>query len=311
MFSEEDGVLSAMRPASEKLQLLESRHRAAMRLFETMDRDDEDRCVALLAPEDLRAKFELDYQRFAEAMDMVLPDPKALEDPFPTDLKWLTRIRAAARRLYSDTRFDAAIYGAKVGELIAGHLRSDGVEKLLKPLDILSPAFRDSVEEIRSPEAKAARIEHAIRHEIHVHRDENPTAYKSLWQDLEELISRRRIDRVSAASQLTRLEELASRTISLRSDQGAVEMGGTTGALLPLIPVGEGFSGAQRHEVATSIARQLEEMAHVVDWQHKEDIKRQMRRAIKDSLRQSGADFAAIEASTAKIMSVARARLAR
>lgn len=311
MFSDEDGVLSALRPASEKVQLLESRHRAAMRLFETVERADEDRCVSLLAPEDVRARFELDYQRFAEAMDMVLPDPKALEDPFPRDLKWLTRVRAAARRLYSDPRFDAALYGAKVGELVAGHLRSDGVEQLLKPLDILDPAFRDSVEEIRSPEAKAARIEHAIRHEIHVHRDENPAAYKSLWQDLEELISRRRTDRVSAASQLARLEELASRTISLRSDQGAVEMGGTSGAVLPLIAVGQEVSDVQRHEMANSIARQLEEMAQVVDWQQKEDIKRQMRRAIKDSLRQCGADFAAIEASTAKIMSVARARLAR
>src|SRR3546814_5887701 len=103
----------------------------------------------------------------------------------------------------------------------------DGVEQLLQPLDILDPAFRDSVEEIGSPDAKAARIEHAIRHEIHVHRDENPTAYKSLWEDLEDLISRRRIDRVSAASQLARLEELAGRTVTLRSDQRSVELTGT------------------------------------------------------------------------------------
>lgn len=311
MFSEEDGVLSAMRPASEKAQLLESRHRAAVRLFDNIDRADEDACIALLALEDVRAKFELDFQRFAEAMDMVLPDPKALEEPYLTDLKWLTRIRAAARRLYSDERFDAKLYGAKVGELIAGHLRSDGVEQLLQPLDILDPAFRDSVEEIGSPDAKAARIEHAIRHEIHVHRDENPAAYKSLWEDLEDLISRRRIDRVSAASQLARLEELAGRTMKLRGDQKSVELTGTSGAIFPLIAFGDDLSEQQQREVASSIALELETMTQVVDWQHKEDVKRQMRRAIKESLRKSGADFASIEASTAKIMDVARARLAR
>ena len=311
MFSEEDGVLSAMRPASEKNQLLESRHRAAIRLFDNIDRGDEDACIALLALEDVRAKFELDFQRFAEAMDMVLPDPKALEEPYLTDLKWLTRIRAAARRLYSDERFDASLYGAKVGELIAGHLRSDGVEQLLHPLDILDPAFRKSVEEIGSPDAKAARIEHAIRHEIHVHREESPSAYKSLWEDLEDLISRRRIDRVSAASQLARLEELAGRTTTLRTDQKSVELTGTSGAILPLILFGEEVSDKQKNQIVSGIALDLENMAQVVDWQQKEDVKRQMRRMIKESLRQTGAGFASIEASTAKIMDVARARLAK
>lgn len=311
MFSEEDGVLNAMRPASEKGQLLESRHRAAIRLFDHIDRDDDDACISLLEAEDVRAKFELDFQRFAEAMDMVLPDPKALEEPYLTDLKWLTRIRAAARRRYSDERFNAKLYGAKVGELIASHLSADGVEQLLQPLDILDPAFRESVDEINSPEAKAARIEHAIRHEIHVHRDENPSAYKSLWEDLENLISRRRVDRVSAASQLARLEELASRTEQLRAEKNTQELSGTSGAILPLIQFGDGISREKQQAIASEVANDLESLTQVVDWQLKEDVKRQMRRAIKDSLRQSGADFASIEASTAKIMDVARARLAK
>jgi type I restriction enzyme R subunit len=78
LFSEEDGISNALRPLSEKIQLLESRHRAAMRLFEGINRGDEALCLALLDPDDVRAKFELDFLRFAEAMDMVLPDPKAL-----------------------------------------------------------------------------------------------------------------------------------------------------------------------------------------------------------------------------------------
>ena len=42
LFSEEDGVLNALRPISEKIQLLESRHRAAMRLFEGVNRANEE-----------------------------------------------------------------------------------------------------------------------------------------------------------------------------------------------------------------------------------------------------------------------------
>lgn len=311
MFSEDDGVLSAMRPASEKYQLLESRHRAAMRLFDNVDRKDEEACDLLLEPEDVRARFELDFQRFAEAFDMVLPDPKALEEPYLDDLKWLSRIRATARRTFSDERFDARPYGAKVGELIASHLQSEGVEQLLQPTDILDPAFLQSVSALHSDEAKAARIEHAIRHEIHVHRDENPTAYSSLWEELEELISRRRTDRVSAASQLARLEELATRSADLRSDSGGLRLSGTSGAILPLIEFRPDLDESKRREIATSIATDLEAMAQVIDWHMKEDVQRQMRRKIKEHLRAAQSDFPAMEASTAKIMDVARARLAK
>lgn len=311
MFSEDDGVLSAMRPASEKIQLLESRHRAAMRLFDNVDNSNEENCILLLEPDDVRAKFELDYLRFAEAMDMVLPDPKALEEPYASDLKWLSRIRAVARRAYSDERFDVKPYGAKVGDLIAAHLQSEGVEQLLQPLDILDPAFFQNIEEISSEKAKAARIEHAIRHEIHVHRDESPSAYKSLWEDLEDLISKRRTDRVGAASQLSRLEELANRTINLRGNSNRTGQEGTSGAILPLIEFTSELDEKERSEIATRIAKELEEMSQVVDWHVKEDVKRQMRRTIKEHLRKASGDFASLEASTAMIMDVARARLAK
>lgn len=311
MFSDDDGVLSALRPLAEKVQLLESRHRAAMRLFDSADRSDEQMCVELLRQEDVRAKFELDFQRFAEAMDMVLPDPKALEPPYADDLKWLARIRAVARRLYREERFDARGYGAKVGELITQHLRAEGVEQLLAPQDILDPAFRQHLATLASSEAKAAEIEHAIRHEIHVHRDENPAAYKSLWEELEELISARRNDRISAASQLSKLEDIAERAGKARSGASGSGLTGVAGAIFPLVTLPAGVNNQQREQTAAAIGEALEEYANVVDWFQKEDVKRQMRRAIKERLRVAGVDTALMESVTGRIMDVARARLSR
>ena len=60
-----------------------------------------------------------------------------------------------------------------------------------------------------------------------------------------------------------------------------------------------------------NIAKALEVYAAVVDWQHKEDVQRQMRRSIKEQLRELGMEANKIEATTAKIMDVARARYAR
>ena len=311
LFSEEDGVLGAMRPISEKIQLLESRHRAAMRLFEGIDRADQETCVELLKPDDVRAKFELDFQRFSEAMDMVLPDPKALEDPYQPDLKFLARLRAVAGRRYRDDRFDAAPYGAKVGAIITQHLSSQGVEQLLAPRDILDPAFRQYLDSLTSSEAKAAEIEHAIRHEIHVHRDENPAAYTSLWEQVEKIVNERREARVSAASALSRLQEVADRVVGVRAGSSASGDGlsGTAGAILPFLD--EALSPEIRTSAASDVAHTLEGYTVVVDWQQKEDVQRQMRRGIKERLRTIGMDAAKIEAVTAKVMDVARARLAR
>jgi type I restriction enzyme, R subunit len=311
LFSEEDGVTNALRPLSEKVQLLESRHRAAMRLFEGLDRKAETVCLAMLRPDDLRAKFELDFLRFAEAMDMVLPDPKALEEPYVSDLKWLARLRVIARRAHYQEPFDPKDYGAKVGRIIATHLASDGVERLLAPRDILSSAFKQGLEGMASTEAKAAEIEHAIRHEIHVHRDENPAAYTSLWMQLEKIVNDRREARVSAADVLSRLEGIVSKVAEARAGQSVVARGlaGTAGAILPFFD--DALADEDRADAATEVARALEDYAVVVDWQQKEDVQRQMRRAIKEHLRTLGMDAAKIEATTVKVMDVARARLAR
>lgn len=308
MFSDEDGIASALRPLSEKIQLLESRHRAAIRLFEGIGRQDDTACVEMLRPDDIRAKFELDFLRFAEAMDMVLPDPKALEEPYPSDLKRLSRIRVLARRAYHEEPFDPKDYGAKVGEIITSHLSVTGVQQLLMKFDILDPTFRPHLESLRSSDAKAAEIEHAIRQEIHVHRDENPTAYASLWEQLERIVNDRREARVSAASALTQLEAMVGQAADIRS--GVVgRSDGLTGTAVAILPfIDADLPDAERSRSAASITKALEEYAEVVDWHHKEDVQRQMRRSIKEHLRSLGLDAQKVEATTAKIMDVARAR---
>jgi type I restriction enzyme R subunit len=50
--------------------------------------------------------------------------------------------------------------------------------------------------------------------------------------------------------------------------------------------------------------------SQVVDWHQKEDVQRQMRRAIKDHLRRINLDPQKVEATAARIMDVARARYA-
>jgi type I restriction enzyme, R subunit len=216
--------------------------------------------------------------------------------------------RALARRRYRDDRFDTKPYGAKVGAIIAQHLSSQGVEQLLAPRDILDLAFRQYLDSLTSAEAKAAEIEHAIKHEIHVHRDEHPAAYTSLWEQVQKVVNERREARVSAASALARLQEIAGQVAGARagSSPSGDGLSGTAGAILSFIDDAE-----VRTVAARDVAKALEGYTVVVDWQYKEDVQRQMRRGIKERLRTIGMDPAKIEAVTAKVMDVARARLAR
>jgi|GEM_PF-1921557 len=66
----------------------------------------------------------------------------------------------------------------------------------------------------------------------------------------------------------------------------------------------------QKRDLATELLAELESLA-VVDWLHKEDVQRMMRRTIKSRLRQASFDKDQVEALTAQIMDLARVRLAR
>ena len=128
---------------------------------------------------------------------------------------------------------------------------------------------------------------------------------------MEKIVNERREARVSAASALSRLQEVADRVVGVRSGSSTSGNGlsGTAGAILPFLD--EALSAEIRTSAASDVAHTLEGYTVVVDWQQKEDVQRQMRRGIKERLRTIGMDPAQIEAVTAKVMDVARARLAR
>jgi len=310
IFDEEDQ--SPMKSRQDKINDMKNRHRAAMRFFDGIDRKDDEACIVLLEPEEVRAAFDIAFRRFAQAMDILLPDPGALETPYLSDLKWLGRIRAQARRRYRDERLTFRNYGAKAEELIRQYLETDGVEQLLEPVSILAPEFQAQMQRLGSDEARAAEMEHALRHEIHVHRDQNPVLFESLWLRLQKLIDDRRQARISAAAALDRLQPIADDVRAARRDEpeNPSALSGTPGAILGLIAGSLGDGPAKGVKAATDIAAALDDLA-VIDWHHKEDVKRQMRRAIKTELRAAGVGQDQLEALTARIMDVARARLVR
>ena len=189
VYSEED-VEGALRSLQEELPNLALRHRAVIALFTERGVDtleDEESCVELLEDEKLRAEFQVKLKRFLSTLDLILPRPEAL--PYLPDSKRLSAIQARARNRYrDDVRLIGKDVGKKVGKLIDQHLVSLGIDTSIAPIALLDKSFDRELGEQRSPKAKASEMEHAIRHHIRKHRDEDPELFEKLSERLERIV---------------------------------------------------------------------------------------------------------------------------
>jgi type I restriction enzyme R subunit len=292
-------VKAAMTPKADELPRLQARHANVVRFFiRVKDKDDLDACVAVLEPEDVRAQFDEAFKRFGQSLDMMLPDPKAL--PYVGDAKWLGKIRQVAAAKYRDDKIDISDCGAKVRKLIEEAVSADGIQILVKQVSLFTPEFEEKLRALKSTEARASEMEHAIKNEIHVKLEENPVFYTSLRERLEQLIDDRKAKRIDAAQQLKLFEDLRK---ELRGHAQAAENVGLseTGfaiygilaepkplklAEAPGTPYGK--VDESKKELASLLEEQLEPQVNIVDWTKKDDVQREMRKRIKRQLRAAG-----------------------
>ena len=314
IFSSTD-VQGALTPSVDELPRLQSRHAAAMRFFQKVsDQDDLNACVQVLEPEDVRAAFDLAFRRFSQSMDMLLPDRRALA--YHADLRRLGKIRGAARARYRDERLDLSGCGEKVRKLVADAVAADGIQILVKEVQLFSPEFEEKMRALETDDAKASEMEHAIRHEINIRVEENPAFFQSLRERLEAIIEERRQQRLDAAEQLslfaTLREELRgeqTRAQDIGLDARGFAIYGLLERRRPM-EVREDAApyNAANRDLASLIDEAVAPYTELVDWSQKDDLQRQMRSRIKRQLRASGVAGDAVESLAADIVDLAMVR---
>ena len=308
IFSPTD-IQGALHPKTDELPRLQARHAKAMSFFAPVkDRNDLDQCIAVLEPEDVRTDFDAAFRTFGQSLDMMLPDPQAL--PYIGDLKWLGKIRQAAAARYRDDKIDISDCGEKVRKLIEDVIFADGIQLLVKQVPLLSKEFDEKVDALKSPEAKASEMEHAIRHEIHVRLEENPAFYQSLKERLEEIIRELRERRIDQAKQLELLKGLKETLSGVASIADKVGLSETGFAVYGLLGGGKlaGEVDEKRKKLAGEIEEAVDRHLAIVDWQHKEDIQREMRRDIKRPLRAADFPEKDLDQTVAGIVDLLKAR---
>jgi len=322
---EAQDIQGALTPLEDQLPRVQVLHRKAKRFFDGIDRGDLDACVAVLEPEDRRAEFDTVFLELARAMDILLPDPRAL--PYVKDVQWLGKVRMAARARFREEHFDLKRCGEKVRALISEYIGADEVKRLLEPVSIFSSRFDEEIQHLTRQEAKASEMEHALRYEIKVRYEENPVLYESLQERLEKIIADRKEERVSQAEAL---RQLAALLAEMRGMQSRIHEMGLTQASFPIYELilkhrGSAAGGMRKvaedsaiyhaevdepvRELAGQIEEDIKNLA-VIDWTMKEDIQREMRRRIKRRLRAAGFAQCQVEAATTEILDVARRNIA-
>lgn len=318
-------VQDAMTPLEDNFAQVQVLHRAAMRFFSRVNRDDLDACVRVLEPEDTRVQFDGVFSKFAKSMDMLLPDPRALR--YRADLQWLAKVRLAARARFRDQSFSLADAGEKVRALVAEYVGAERVEQLLEPISILSPRFEEELAKLRTAEAKASEMEHAIKYELKIRFEENPVFFQSLHDRLEEILNDREQERISSAEQLRRLGTLKSELESVGNIARALNLSEAgfamyellittkrNGSELPRVAEDRATYHGDRDEESRALAELLEQeiaALAVIDWRTKDDVQREMRRRVKRHLRAAGIDADRLDAIANGLLDIARRGLPR
>ncbi|STO36812.1 Type-1 restriction enzyme R protein [[Flavobacterium] thermophilum] len=298
-------IQGAMTSIQSEIPRLQSRHRAAMRFFDGVNRDDIEACMKILEPEDVRHAFDRAFKRFSESMDMIMPHPEA--KPYYEDLKFLGKVRQYARNRFRDEQMDISDCGEKVKQLIYDHIYTTDIKALHRPVSILEKNFDAHVKSLTTDEAKASEMEHAIRHEIKVKIDQNPVYYTSLKERLEQLIKARKEKRLNDAQLAFELEKLIE---EMRGQSKTIEEEGLTPQSYPIFQLLQKEWTDQEEEkerlkeITQIIVEHIEGLV-VIDWVNKEDVKREMRKKIKRQLRTSKCPSDKIEPLAQQIVELA------
>ena len=277
-----------------EIAFLKGNWQKAMALFRKVRREGNpqdviQQCMEILKPEDIRAEFEDIFRAFAKNIDILMPEPCV--DPYLDDFKFLGMVREAARNLYRDDRLSLENCSKKVENLIHAHIVDTGVEEILEPVDITAPDFEEKLEVKGSAKAKASHVEHAIRETISSKIPEDPHFYGSLQEKLESVIEQDRARRKDEAVFLKDLldikkqeEERGRIAIDKKLDSDEYAFYGM------FSPFGTGLFGdddEKRCNLAREIVKKIKSK-RVIDWTEKEDVKKEIRRELKDLLREIG-----------------------
>lgn len=283
-------VDGALRPLVAEIAKLDPQRERIRQLF--MQRgvdptaDTIEDCILLLEDERLRAEFDVALKQFMTTFDTVLPRPEAL--PFVDAVNLYGEIQVLTRRRYRDDvngDFDPHKYKEKVRRLIDQHITVLDLSQRIAPIKVTDAEFAEHVRGIVSPRTKASEMEHAIRHHIREHLDEDPAYYDRLSQRVDEILEKLE-DRWE---QIALFEEIISEINAGRTDEADTGLDPTTelpfhGLMAERVASSDGAAADALTDLTRSLVVDVRGQIAVVGFWENSTKQDELRKAVKRSL---------------------------
>jgi type I restriction enzyme R subunit len=150
------------------------------------DTSDPEAFYDLFYDEDIRFEYISAFRKLTHAFNKALPRAEALN--YFKNYQRLAAINEMASQFLKDERLSMKGVPRKLRALTDEFLVSRGIKQKVAPISVLDPDFEKDVQTRPRPKTQAAEIEHAIRHHITVHYDDDPELFASLAGELERIL---------------------------------------------------------------------------------------------------------------------------
>lgn len=177
-------------------------------------KDDLESYVAVLEDVQKRDDFKEWLSQFARAFKLVLSSEKIYDilseeeiKVYKQRVKFYNELRKAVQLRYHEA-CDFGKYEAQMQKLLDTYVSAKEVNELTKLVNIFETEFDDEVQRVEGKNAKADTIISAVSAVVKEKMDSNPAFYKSIAQQIQDIIDEYKAKRLSEEEKLTKAKLL-------------------------------------------------------------------------------------------------------
>ena len=177
-------------------------------------KDDLESYVAVLEDVQKRDDFKEWLSQFARAFKLALSSEKIYDilseeeiKAYKQRVKFYNELRKAVQLRYHEA-CDFGKYEAQMQKLLDTYVNAQGVNELTKLVNIFETEFDDEVQRVEGKNAKADTIISAVSAVVKEKMDSNPAFYKSIAQQIQDIIDEYKAKRLSEEEKLAKAKVL-------------------------------------------------------------------------------------------------------
>ena len=177
-------------------------------------KDDLENYVAVLEEVQKRDDFKEWLSQFARAFKLALYSEKICDilseeeiKAYKQKVKFYNELRKAVQLRYHEA-CDFGKYEAQMQKLLDTYVNAQGVNELTKLVNIFETEFDDEVQRVEGKNAKADTIISAVSAVVKEKMDSNPAFYKSIAQQIQDIIDEYKAKRLSEEEKLAKVKQL-------------------------------------------------------------------------------------------------------